>query len=338
MALLEASVGQHFAFATGRTAVLQQLLLAQSDVDRLLGSHDLAECERIMTELKLTSRLGALPENADALLAMLEQWVRKEADSMAPESKRPVFDILWMDGDLPFLAYFLKKHHGLTSPVSAKPERGVTSFDTALVETLVADGSAHASLPAALVAFVGQTKTLQNPAAASIDVLAMQYIADRQLALAKESGSKDILGYVRHRIDLTNIRTAVRLINGGVGDVAPSLLKGGLMPVASFGSTQESLRAAVSRSPYYAILGNDVFDLAKDAVLFERASARITAGDIGRMWSVPLTVEPAFAFAAIALAHIRLIRFIFIGKRNQLSPQEIKRVLPPFLPSTHYSA
>jgi vacuolar-type H+-ATPase subunit C/Vma6 len=166
----------------------------------------------------------------------------------------------------------------------------------------------------------------------------MQYIADRQLHLAKESGSKDILQYVRHRIDLTNIRTAIRFISVGMADVSTSLIRGGLIPVASLGSTQENVRAAVARSPYYAILGADVFDLAKDAVVFERTAARITADDIGRMWNVPLTVEPAFAFAAIALAHIRIIRFIFIGKRNQLSPQEIKRVLPPFLPSTHYSA
>lgn len=334
--MIEASVGQHFAFATGRTAVLQQALLTQSDVDRLLGSHDIAECERIITELKLTSRLGALPEGGDALLAKLEQWVRDEASSMAPEDRRPVFDILWMEGDVPLLAYLLKRHHGLTSAVSAVPTVGVTSFHPEQLERLVTEGIAAPSLDPSLVGFVERAKALENPSASAIDTLAAQHVADRQLELAKRSGSADILSYVRHRIDLTNIRTALRLAAAGAGDVASSLLEGGLMKPDSFGSTTESLRSAVAMSPYYAVLGTDVTDLAKDAVSFERAAARVIAEDVSRMWNVPLTVEPAFAFAAIALAHIRLIRFIFIGKRNRLSPQEIKRVLPPFLPSTHY--
>ena len=70
----------------------------------------------------------------------------------------------------------------------------------------------------------------------------------------------------------------------------------------------------------------------------ERMLSDIRAEDIGALWNEPLKLEPVFAFAATALTQLALLRALLIGKRAQLSPQEIKRLLPPFLTASHYCA
>jgi len=54
------------------------------------------------------------------------------------------------------------------------------------------------------------------------------------------------------------------------------------------------------------------------------------------MWNIPLSIEPVFAFAALAQSQLALLRALIIGKRANLDPQTIKKMLPPFLSASHY--
>jgi len=75
---------------------------------------------------------------------------------------------------------------------------------------------------------------------------------------------------------------------------------------------------------------------AEDTNVIEQGCSEVIASDIARMWNVPLTIDPLFAFAALTISQLRLLRVLLIAKRNGLSPQEVKKVLPPFLSASHY--
>lgn len=330
MKLANAFVGQHFAFASGRTATLKQHLLAQSDVDRLLGSHSTAEFERVLGEIKLTAGMGSSQAGPEAVLTATEQWMKREVDSMSPDAQRPVFGVLWLAGDAPRLAYMLKQQHGLSSEVSREPATSLSLWDPDMLRAAV-EGNTSVALPDTVMDFIASVRGMARPSPRMIDRAVAQFIAERKLALARASGSADILRFVRHGIDITNIRTALRL--DAPSDRAAFLQGGSLQPQKLIGGPSAVRKAVASSDLYAAFIPPRGQATPTDVELI---GAKLLAEDIGRMWTVPLTVEPVFAFAAMVMAHVRLIRAVSIGKRNGLSPQEIKQILPPFIPSSHF--
>ncbi len=327
MSAVQSLIGQHFAYASGRTGVLQQLLLTASDRDRLLGAADLKEAEAIMTELKITSPIDQGLEKSDEILQAIGAWVRKEVDTMAPASKRPAFHILWLEEDAPMLSYLLKEHHGLTSAVSTQPQSGMTAYGTDALKALVQEGTTG-SLPTHLIDIVKKVKAMSDATPLSIDSAVAQYIATVQLSLARASGSHALKKYVQHKIDLNNIRTALRQ--------SDDLIVGGSLPLAALTKDVPSLLGAIDRSSLPYELSEGIRKAADDANALEHALSKVIADDIAHMWNIPLSIEPVFAFAALALSQMRLLRVLLIGKRANMSPQEIKLMLPPFLSASHY--
>lgn len=321
-------IGQHYTYAYGRTGVLQLLLLSQADVDRLLGAQDRTDVERILTELKLTSLIDqGINESTEILLA-LEAWVRREVEEMVPTEKRPTFQALWITGDAPLLSFLLKDHLGLTSVLSSKPKSGMTAYDPAALEELVYQGVAG-KLPSHLVDFVQDLRARDDLSPEEVDEHVAQYVTQTQLRLARSSRSKHIVQYITHLIDLSNVRSALR------SEKEP-VLDGGSIPTKELAGDQRALRAAVAKTDLQYYLGDVLAEETIEPIAFERAAADLLAADIAAMWNVPLSIEPVFAFAALTLSHLNLIRSILIGKSNELSPQEIKKILPPFIPATHY--
>lgn len=336
MNTLSAFVGQHFAFASGRTAILKQHLLSQSDVDRLLGSHSLTEFERTLGELKLMEGVKASAIEAMARLDAVERWMKQEVELMTPVAKRPIFGVLWLMGDAPRLAYLLKKFHKLASEVSNEPVTSLSMWDPDALRSTIEGTTASALLPKTLLAFIASMKKLTRPSPWTIDRRVAQFIAERRTALATAHGSADIVRYVRHSIDITNIRTALRLTDVIAPDRADAFLSGGFIPRQRYIDRATRIHSVIAVSDLYAPFITTKGNVAP--VTIEKIGAEILADDIGRMWTVPLTVEPIFAFAAMVIAHVRLLRAIAIGKRNALSPQDIKQILPPFIPASRFSA
>ena len=334
MSLLSPTVGQHFAYAAGRTAVLQQILLSTSDKDRLLGAKDMREAEAILTELKLTNPIDQGLKKSDDILNAIEQWIRKEVEHMTPESKQPTFSILWMENDASLIAYLLKEFFGLTSDVSTVPSDSMTSYSKADIEVLVQENTAG-TLPSHLVTFVQSVKEMTDPQPQQIDAAVTQYIANMQRKLARASDSSLIKRYVRHKIDVTNIRTALRLLNQEESASDHLIMGGNIDPKALQGDLN-SILATIDTSSLPYELSEAIRAAGSDTNALEQALSKVTANDIAAMWNVPMSIEPVFAFAALANLQLKLLRVLLIGKRATMSPQEIKSILPPFLSASHY--
>lgn len=333
-----AITGHDVAYAHGRIAVLQQLLLSRSDVDRLLGAHDARELARIFIDLRLTSRIDQGIAEPDAVLAAVARWVRDEVLAMAPAQSQDVFHILWLEGDVPLLAYLLKQKLGLTSAISQEPTPAFTSYPILAWKDLLqhAHDWHSESHPVSAKEVVQHALSLKEPSPAHLDTLAAQWGATEQLQIAKRHGSAHILTYVRHSIDLRNIRTALRSLERTAEERKHLLVEGGTISVRHLLGD----RAQIAHAAEMAELGYGVADEIRkeevDVQRLEQALSSVVAADIAEMWNIPLSPEPLFAFAALAFTQLTLLRTILLAKRAGFSPQETKRVLPPFLPGTHY--
>jgi V/A-type H+/Na+-transporting ATPase subunit C len=328
-------IAQHFAFAHGRIGTLQQVLLTQSDVDRLLGAQGSTGVEQVFIELKMTNPIDQSIQDGDTILRTVAQWMRNEVENMTPINKRPVFNILWMEGDAPILSYLLKKYHGLTSEISQNPVSGIFAYSPEKLHALVENGT-EGDLPKHLIEFVREVKQRKNSNPKTIDTDVAQYVATTRLRLARSSGSKDIVRFVQHHIDSSNIRTALRLAEYNASECLPYLLHGGTIRVEDLAQSKQSILKAVQRSGISFRLTDLLSSEYRDVNAVEQELTKVIASDIAKMWNVPLSIEPLFAFASIAILQLKLMRMILIGKRNDLSPQEIKAALPPFISSSHY--
>ncbi|MCF7844668.1 MAG: V-type ATPase subunit [Kiritimatiellales bacterium] len=328
-------LGQHFAYAHGRMGVLKLLMLEQSDVDRLLGAKDLRETEKILTELKLTNVIDQGISEGHAMLEAVGSWMRNEVEKMSPISSNEIFGILWLENDAPLLSYLLKKDKGLSSEISQEPLNGMSMYDPDDLRSLVQDGTSG-QLPKTLVTFVKTLKAKEELSAQEIDSAVTKFIVQMQNKLSKNSGSRSIAHYLAHRIDLFNIRTALRLSKKDTKEVLPFLIEGGTIDPKMLAGETDAIASAISRSSLSIFLPKDLESLLNDPIEFEQSAAHIIASDIAKMWNVPLSIDPLFAFAAITLGQLKLIRTILIAKNNELTPQETKRVLPPFITASSF--
>lgn len=336
MAFSSSTFGQHYSYGYGRVGVLQQELLQPQDVDRLLASRNEQELVKSLMELKMSSHVDYTAD-AHRFIEGLERWLAHEVRTMAPADRRDIFDILWLKGDSPLIAYLLKRHHGFTSAISSEPLAGATAYEPSDLRALV-EQDKPALLPPELVSFVRHVKALTSVSPQEIDTLVAQFVVDRQLALARKSGSKPIELYVAHHIDLMNIRTARRLKERD----APTdhLLKGGEMDIRSFSLDPARLASLVRGSSLPSAVADAIAfaaDSMDSSVELERGLAMAIAHDIALMRDYVLSIEPIFAFGAVALSQLKLLRTIIVGKSTHLPADEIRKLLPPYISTSPFA-
>lgn len=326
-------IGQNYAFASGRIGVLQQLLLTGSDRDRLLGAKDLAEAEQILTELKLTSGIDQGLRKADEVLLAVSEWIAGEVEQMSPKASKPTFTILLLEDDAALISFLLKQEKGLTMEDAVEPVLGHSAYNPELLRSLILEKDYRLELPTHLVDFVREIqKDSRDWSPEEIDAEVANFTANLAQKLARASGSSLIAQYVSNSIDVQNIRTALRLN----ATEESALLPGGTIDVSKAIGDNSALASLVEKSDLPNSIAAAMRESSANVNAIEAALSEVAAADIARMWNVPLSIEPVFAFAAIGASQLRLLRALIIGKRAGLSPQQIKEMLPPFLSASHY--
>ena len=133
---------------------------------------------------------------------------------------------------------------------------------------------------------------------------------------------------------MANIRIALRLREENADDSV--FIQGGSLDLKRLAGNLEGIVKAIERSHLPFSLGEAVRKSADSPNDLELALSEVTASDIAHMWNTPLSIEPVFAFAALAQSQVALLRALVIGKRAALDPQSIKQMLPPFISASHY--
>lgn len=316
--------GLDFAYGYGRVGVLQQQLLHKADVDRLLGAHTDAELHQILTDIPFTSVVMPM-DDLEGFTVAMESWLKRELLKLAPEGKGDLFEILWLREDLPVIAHLLKEYHGQTSGLTSPDKTSVTSYPYDMLHAQVFE-SGHRELPEDIAHFIEEMKSRKNIRPDQIDHDVAAFIAAKQLELAKASESGLIVRYVKHTIDLQNIRTARRVRPGT--DTKDLFIVGGEIDPRRITTNAREIAMLIHSSSLPSVIADGVTG-EDSALVLERSLNKGLAHDIAQMRSVPLSVEPIFAYGVMALSQILMIRTILIGKAAGMSAAEISTMLPP---------
>ncbi len=324
---------QMHAFGFGRVGVLQELLLSQSDVERLVQSSSEKELAKAMSELKIALHVP-YSSHPHEFINSIEIWLSSELSQLVEEKDaKAVFDILWMKDDTSFVSYLLKKHHNFTSSIATEPHVGAMAYSKELYRECIEKGD-FSRVPESLALWLNALRTRTDLSPQEIDTLVAENFAMEQVGRA-EKVSPLIVEYVKHHIDLQNIRTAQRLSRGKT-PLAPYLLHGGTIAVEHFSEDLTQLATLVKNSELKTILSSA--SAADDFILLERALVKEIADDLAKMRSHILSIEPLFAFGAIAVSQLKVLRTILVGKSAGLSAEEMKLLLPPFLSASPFAA
>ncbi len=313
-----------FAYGYGRVGVLQQQLLSKPDVDRMVGAHNDKELRHVLSDIALTARV--MPQDdLSRVVPSLELWLKDEVRRMSPPESRDTFDIIWLREDVPVIALLLKQYLGF-APKTDDAGMGITAYDHDALRKLVWEGE-RGSLPEDLAHFVEELKHESGIKPQDIDHKVAVFVAEKQMELAKASGSKLIKQYVAHLIDLQNIRTSRRLTPGEDG--TDHFLPGGEIDTMRLTGDPRSLALLIHSSSLPNVLADSVMNEKNSALALERALNLALAHDIAAMRAIPLGIEAIFAFAVMALSQTLMLRTILIGKAAQLTGGEISQMLPP---------
>ncbi|OGJ54946.1 hypothetical protein A3D11_02760 [Candidatus Peribacteria bacterium RIFCSPHIGHO2_02_FULL_49_16] len=328
-------IAQHFAFSYGRLGVLQRYLLDETDKDRLLGSRTIEEAEHILMELSCTGVIDQGLSHFEDILSALEQWVQHEVQIAALQQKKHIFDIVWLEGDKVLLSFLYKQERGWVKDTGRKLLSGISVFSEEELRAVM-HGERRDTFPKELASCMAALRVQDSCTPAEIDAAVADAVARIQVRLAEESGSKDILAYTRLRIDLTNLRTALRVLQGTITPPFSFLFGGTLEESALETNAIASLQGAVDRSAFGYHMPHSLDFLVENPLLFEQDISHVIAGYIAPMWNKALSIEPLFAFAVTVLSQLNFLRSLFIAKRNNLPAEELREMLPRFLSGSHY--
>ncbi len=324
--------GRQYPYGYGRIGVLQEYLLTENAIERLVSA-DATEFVQLLTELKIAKSID-WTNNPHELVRELERWLQRETTELVPEPDRYIFDILWLRSDASYLSYLLKANRGYTSSESTAPHVTATAFNPDDLCAL-AQGENASSAPSELVKFVASVRQNVALTPPEIDAAVTRFIALRQSELAARSGSRLIQQYTAHHLDLQNIHIARRL--GENDKPEKHLLPGGRIPLPAFTADPVVLAQVVQSSSLPNGLAEALLDGGNESsVLLQRALAKAIARDIALMRDCVLTIEPLFAFAAVAQSQFKVLRTVVVGKLARLSVADVRRMLPPFLSTSPF--
>ena len=321
--------GATYAYAYGRIGTLQGVLLTEADRNRLLGATDGKDAVSILTELALSKFIDQGLSTAPAMLSAIEHWLEQEVYSMTPDETRPALAILWIDSIASTLSLALKQKLQLSLEENPLKELlGTTDEYEAWMQYIERDETT--GLPAIAKQLLSMMPSI-GTTAMEVDQNVFNAAAKFKLAAAKRAGSKAIVTYVKHTIDCTNILNSLRF---SAEKFAEYFLPGGQIDRMRFNS-KESLATGIDSVGLSYDLSNALRSDNIEEV--EMLCTNVRKKDLAHMWNTPLTIEPIFAFAATALNHTAYVRNVIIGKFNDIDPQELKLLLPTFIPGSAFA-
>jgi hypothetical protein len=323
------STGTSLAFAYGRIANLKDALLSENDCNRLLGAKDGKDATAILTELPLTKYIDQGISQSHELLQAVEHWIKYEAFTMTPVDKQNVLHVLWADRIAATLSLALKQKHGFTlsttmledSLAPAECEPWVQYITTGATEQL-----------SEIAQYILCSLPNNLDTAIMIDTLCFAAAAAYKIKEAKRSGSTAITRYIVHTIDCTNILNRLRF--GDNLDPA-HVLPGGDISLAALTGAKSALLAAMTHTDLSYQLIDAIRNDSTNTI--EQLCSSVIKQDLSNLWNTPLSIEPVFAFAAVGMNHVEYARNILIGKLNGLEPQEIKHLVPTFIPASTFA-
>jgi len=322
-----------YGYLNGRLRAAEVKLLDRASLFRLAEAGSFEEMMSLMGETPYGRWFPELGSDSEGVLHREWLWTLDEFGSISPN--RALTDLFRAELDFHNLRVLLKGRlaggEGVNrSDLLRRMLPGGTVSPEALLYA-VESGSLRDLPPAMASSLEGHLEWSVDSVPhmeAFLDGAMFEYMS----SLAFASGEPFAVGYVRLRADLENLRTAFRLKVAGadVGSLSQRLVRVGALPTHLFtGVFPEQVPAwpkAFFHTPLSALV-EEICGLGGDLGALELALDRHMLSFLSRARFSAFGGGPLVAYLHWKRIEIYNLRAIMVGKRNGVSPEEIRRRL-----------
>lgn len=323
-----------FTHAVARIRVMEKRLLNKSIIEKLLDAESAEEVLKVLQDTSYGSEINEIDSVYEYEKVLRAELVELYRNLYKISPIKEVIDVMTLKYDYHNIKVLMKEKALGKDLSSMIIPIGVIPVD--LLKTCILSGE----LKPLDKHIGGIIQSVQNAFEESrdpqlIDTLLDKYMFENMLAVANDLNTEFITRYVRETIDITNIKTMLRvkkqnkdgkflqsvIIPGGTVD--SSLL------VAGLNEGLETFIRKISRTPYSKVLTSILEEYtANDSissleVLYDNYIMN-HAKDAKRVNFGP---EPIVAFIIAKEAEIKIVRIIMVGKVNKVDGNVIRERL-----------
>ncbi|HZJ82397.1 MAG TPA: V-type ATP synthase subunit C [Clostridia bacterium] len=323
-----------FTQAVVRTRVLETRLLSRAIIDRMVDAKDIEEVIKILGETEYAKSIEGLTR-AEEYENILSSELKRVYELMYEITKEDVVvDLLALKYDYHNLKVLVKEQALQKDLEDIYIPIGTMDFQKMKTDYLSGNlRSMDSRFIKALDAVTMDFESTKDPQ--RIELILDKYYFKHLYELARETEIPLFIDYVRDLIDLTNIRTLIRLKKQGkdikfleevllsdgkidIGNIVLALNDSVEVIINKFENYDIGTRVRKGLESYQQTGRLSVFEIQMDDYIMNlnKQSKYVTFGP-----------EPVFSYIIAKETEIKVLRIIMVSKLNKLSPDAIRERL-----------
>lgn len=325
---------RQFTQVVARLRVLETRLLDKAKLDRMIDSDSADDAIKVLHETEygnVMTNVKRAEDYEDMLSAELKR-IYHEAYDMSPSKE--LVDIMSMkytyhNAKVILKGMFLKEDFSYMLINIGKDD--VQKMKSSIENNNFSDFNGN--MRKALEETISDFESKKDPQ--RIDIILDKYMFKEMKDIAKALDDKFTNKYIEALIDLTNIKSLLRIKkqNKGRDFLLSVVIDGGKISndvlVALLTDATENIPGKLSHTDYVEVLKNGVEDYIKNssASLLEKLVDNYIMEIMKEAKFIPFGGEPLLAYIYAKETEIKVIRIIMVGKLNNISPEVIRERL-----------
>lgn len=317
-----------------RLRVLETKLLDKSKIDRMIDSNSKEEALKVLQESEYSTLMSNIKraEDYEVILSAELKRVYKMLYEMTPVNS--IVDIMSIRYDYHNIKVLIKgkllekDFSNMIIPIGTVDiNKLIYALDNEYYRDL------NPIMRKAIEEALEDFNTSKDPQ--KIDIILDKYLFIHQLSLNKQIEDKFLDRYLRYLIDLTNIKTLLRVKKqDNTRDFLNGLIiEGGYVDRDKLNSlyndSVENIPGKLAFTDYSEILKLGIEDYVKTGSinLFEKLSEDFIMNYMKKAKYITFGLEPLIAYIYAKENEIKLIRIIMVGKLNNIQSEVIRERL-----------
>lgn len=317
-----------------RLRVLETRLLDKAKLDRMIDSKSADEALRVLGETEYSNVMSGAKRAEDYEAVLSDELKRVYHDMYDMTPCKELVDIMSMKYDYHNIKVILKGiflqkdfsnmliHVGSIEASKLKVIIETNSF-----------GDLNPIMREAVEEAINDFNSKKDPQ--RIDVILDKYMFEEMKHVAKELNDIFTEKYVKAQIDLTNVKTLLRVKkqNKGREFLLSVLIDGGKIDkdvlVSLLNDANENIFSKLSHTDYADVLKNGVEDYTKSgsAGVLEKLVDNYIMNMMKEAKMIPFGGEPLLAYIYAKETEIKVVRIIMVGKLNNIAEEVIRERL-----------
>ena len=324
----------NFTHAVPRLRVIEKRLLDKIKIERMVESSSLEEAIKILQETQYGDNISLLKRNEDYELLLNEELKRLYSLMYEISPEKLIVDIMSLKYDYHNIKV-LKKSEILGGDLSSLLIP-IGTVDIDKLKNSMVTNELKELEPIMREAIVKvQENYAESKDSQSLDIILDNYIYKHMIAKAEESNFDFVIDFIKKSIDLTNIKTMIRvkLQNKDIRFLESTLLDNGNIPrelfIQGLNDNLESFSNKIAKYGYEAVLKAliEEYQSSNKYNSLEVYSDNYLMSFIKNAKRINFGPEPIIAYIMAKETEIKVIRIILAGKLNKVDSSIIRERL-----------